>query len=446
VNLATAGIKCLGRSCGPATSFLAATALLALLSACGSSHVVRLDAGYGTPLEHRPPTLDKSVLVSKGAFEESLTNLVLSIPLSLRPLDQGWVAYASYPGGDEQKPWQYWARKGFGGLCVRGQPKDDCLSLLDDVMGLSSTDKLTVALTLSFGPMRESIAEAVQDTLAPQLFYSIIATGVVTWAVMAANPEPVFTKTAAAVSALMLIYLGQDTFLKVLDASFELKQATDKATTWEELEEASQHFGRKVGPQVARVFILAVTVMVSRGMTGGAAWMASRVPMLPSFAEASALGASQLGVRLSNVGQVSMVAVVEGNLAISLAPTAVAMAINGVQGGGAAAGNGSTAYRSWGSFSGLKSALGSAGPGKQWHHIVEQTPGNVERFGPHSIHNTENVIALDERVHRQLSAYYSSKDPRFTGGQTVRQWLSNQSFQAQREFGLKILQDYGVVP
>jgi hypothetical protein len=26
-------------------------------------------------------------------------------------------------------------------------------------------------------------------------------------------------------------------------------------------------------------------------------------------------------------------------------------------------------------------AMGPAGPGKQWHHIVEQTPGNVTRFG-----------------------------------------------------------------
>lgn len=34
------------------------------------------------------------------------------------------------------------------------------------------------------------------------------------------------------------------------------------------------------------------------------------------------------------------------------------------------------------SFSSFKRAQGRAGPGKQWHHIVEQTPGNVSRFGP----------------------------------------------------------------
>jgi hypothetical protein len=90
--------------------------------------------------------------------------------------------------------------------------------------------------------------------------------------------------------------------------------------------------------------------------------------------------------------------------------------------------------------------LGPAGKGKQWHHIVEQTPGNVKRFGPRALHNTENVVALDEGIHRQISAYYSSKDARFTGSQTVRQWLSGQSLQAQREFGLTVLRNHGVIP
>jgi hypothetical protein len=70
-----------------------------------------------------------------------------------------------------------------------------------------------VALGLSLQPLKESISQAVEDTLAPQLFYTVIATGLVTWAVMAANPEPVFTKVAALISALMLLYLGVDTFL-----------------------------------------------------------------------------------------------------------------------------------------------------------------------------------------------------------------------------------------
>ncbi len=306
-------------------AFSLALLLLALSTGCATPRVVRLDTGEGAPLEYRPPTSNRSVGVDEDEFEETLTRLVLETPLSLRPSQQARLVRASYPGGDASRRSEHLLRKGFGGVCKAGQRRDDCLSLLDDVAGLSEWDKLGVALGLSFDPMRESIARAVEDTLAPQLFHAAVATGLVTWVVLAANPEPVFTKAAALVSAVILVYLGVDVFLDVVKASRELKRATDRATTFEELQEAGRCFGRVVGPRVARVFVLAVTVAVSHGMTGGAAWLASRLSMLPGFSEAAALGASQVGIRLSKVGQVGAVAVVDGNLVISLAPTAVAM-------------------------------------------------------------------------------------------------------------------------
>jgi anti-sigma factor RsiW len=413
-------------------SRLSLATLLVLLSACGTTRVVRLDTGEGAPLEYRPLTWNKSVEVDAYQFEEALARLVLEEPLTLRSPQAGWLVRTSSSSATAGPQWHRMVGKSFGGVCKAGQSKEGCLSLLDDVMGLRERDKLAVALGLSFDTMRESIARVVEDTLAPQLFFGLIGTGLVTWVVLAANPEPVFTKAAAIVSAVMLVYLGVDAFLELVKASFELKRATDRATTFEELEEASHRFGRVVGPTVARVFILAVTVVVSQGMVGGSAWLASRLSMLPHFPEAAAVGVSQVGIRLGAVGQVSAVAVVEGQLVISLAPTAVAMM------GGPPTANPSSGFRSWGSFNGLKSALGSAGNGKHWHHIVEQTESNIQRFGPHAIHNTENVIPLEEALHTRLSAFYSRKNLSVTGSTdlTVRQWLSMQSYEAQRKFGL----------
>ena len=97
------------------------------------------------------------------------------------------------------------------------------------------------------------------------------------------------------------------------------------------------------------------------------------------------------------------------------------------------------------SFSALKRTMGPAGPGKNWHHVVEQTPANVAKFGPETLHNTQNVIRLDAAIHRQVSAYYSRIEW-FTGGKTVRQWLSTQSFEAQTQFGTQVLKDFGGLP
>ena len=94
------------------------------------------------------------------------------------------------------------------------------------------------------------------------------------------------------------------------------------------------------------------------------------------------------------------------------------------------------------SFSQAKRVLGPAGEGKQWHHLVEQTPGNVGRFGPQVIHNTGNLVRLDTAVHRQVSGYFSSKQP-FTGGQTVRQWLSGQSYARQQQFARQVMERFG---
>jgi hypothetical protein len=314
-----------------ATRLIAAVVLLALLNACASPLLVRLDTGPGEPLEYQPPS-NKSVKVGAEAFEEALTQLVLELPLTLRPPQQGGWARASYPSNNPDTRWQSLMSKSFGGICEPGQRRETCLSLLDDVMGLSERDKLGVALGLSIDPLKESISRAVEKTLAPQLFFTVIAGGVITWAVLAANPEPLFTKGAALISALMLIYLGVEAFLELVDATRELKRATDRATTWEELENASQHWADRVGPEVARVFVLAVTVVVSHGMLGGSAALASRLSMLPHFPQAAAAGASRFGINLANVGQVSAVAVVGSTLVISLPATAVAMAAQGMSG------------------------------------------------------------------------------------------------------------------
>ncbi|MBN9682541.1 hypothetical protein JYJ93_08895 [Corallococcus sp. NCSPR001] len=108
-------------------------------------------------------------------------------------------------------------------------------------------------------------------------------------------------------------------------------------------------------------------------------------------------------------------------------------------------GSPSSGPKGYSSFKSFKRAMGPAGNGKEWHHIVEQTDGNVARFGPQALHNTVNVIPLDEAVHQQISGFYSSIRS-FSQGRTVRGWLSSQSFEAQRAFGLKVLRDFGVTP
>ncbi len=100
-----------------------------------------------------------------------------------------------------------------------------------------------------------------------------------------------------------------------------------------------------------------------------------------------------------------------------------------------------TGYRS---FTAFKRTIGRAGDGRAWHHIVEQNPANLERFGAYRIHNRGNLVALDNATHSKVSGFYSSVQPQITGSSsiTVRQWVSGQSFSSQRAFGQQVLQSF----
>lgn len=79
-----------------------------------------------------------------------------------------------------------------------------------------------------------------------------------------------------------------------------------------------------------------------------------------------------------------------------------------------------------------------------WHHIVEQTEGNIAKFGNQSIHNTNNLIKLEHgsgTIHSKVSGFYSSKQP-FSNGLKVREWLSTQTFEEQYEFGIKTIKQF----
>lgn len=67
------------------------------------------------------------------------------------------------------------------------------------------------------------------------------------------------------------------------------------------------------------------------------------------------------------------------------------------------------------SYSSFRRAYGSVGEGTQRHHAVEQTSGNVSRFGPEVVHNMQKILKLDIATHGQiqrLQLVYQA----FTGG------------------------------
>jgi hypothetical protein len=104
--------------------------------------------------------------------------------------------------------------------------------------------------------------------------------------------------------------------------------------------------------------------------------------------------------------------------------------------------------RGYKSFEAFKRAERYASPGNALHHIVEQNGFqslNTLKFGNKNIHNTKNIIEIPTgkgTLHQKLTSHYQSK-PLFTNGKTVREWLSDKSFQEQYDYGIKMLKEFG---
>ncbi|MET0401263.1 MAG: hypothetical protein ABW123_02625 [Cystobacter sp.] len=257
-------------------------------------------------------------------------------------------------------------------------------------------------------------------------------------------PEPITKGAALVFSAALWGYLGGYEFFDLLRAYAQLHEDAPRASTFEELREIGERFGRVIGPNSVRILVIVGTAAIGETVA-----LASKAPKLPGFAQASERVAAIAGLSLLETATGAerlIVSVPEGTIHVVLAPHAVAMVARGVGVGSPAPIRGKllpNGHRAWGSFSGFKSAMKPAGAGKQWHHIVEQTPGNVKRFGGESLHNTENITALNEGLHTDVSAFYSSIREGITGSNTltVRRWLGTQSYEAQRQFGLKAIEN-----
>ncbi|WP_375742812.1 restriction endonuclease fold toxin 5 domain-containing protein [Corallococcus interemptor] len=297
--------------------------LLVFWVGCASGPTVRLRTEQGTRT-YAPATWDRRVPVSAREFEEALTRLVLEVPLTVRAPKV--VRAVAKKGAQLDLGFGFLLRDGYGRWCRAHDASRDCLSLLEDGAGFGELDRLTLAVGMSLDPLRASIGAALRDTLNPEFFVSVVSGAIASWVVLAAAPEPVFTKAAAVIAAVFLAYVGVQSFLAVVRACGALKEATDRARTFQELEEAAEVFAQALGPEVARVFVLAVTLLVSHGVTMG---LSSALAWMPRFPDAVRLGSTQAGFNPARVLDVSAVAVVDGVVEVTLASTAVAMAAVG---------------------------------------------------------------------------------------------------------------------
>lgn len=86
----------------------------------------------------------------------------------------------------------------------------------------------------------------------------------------------------------------------------------------------------------------------------------------------------------------------------------------------------------------LRHYLGPAGPGREWHHLVEKRLAARGVFEPELIHSTDNIISLPIDVHRRVSARMSMRFKAFENN-IRRLGVEKMSFAEQYDHGLDLV-------
>jgi A nuclease family of the HNH/ENDO VII superfamily with conserved AHH len=239
------------------------------------------------------------------------------------PLESGVPLEGALTEGEQKLVSRYkaWCRSAQG---VEG----DCLGALVGGKYLDMQGRYMLAMALSKSPVLEEFQKALGDMVSMRAVLQAAIGTVVTLLVLLALPEPVTKFVAAWATAALVLWVGAFTLYNLVKGWFELMEVVKVATTFEEIREAGEKFGRLVSREAAQAFAMIVMALLTHSAKG----FAEQVATLPGSAEVSLHAANQEGILLSEVGAVESVAVTEDGFRIALAPGAVAMAASGGRG------------------------------------------------------------------------------------------------------------------
>ncbi|QRN94042.1 AHH domain-containing protein [Archangium violaceum] len=276
------------------------------------------------------PTRFGAVQVSDFELNDALATLVLNMPL--RVADSHFPLYlhrklALASASLTSEEWRTPLARSYGSFCERQGTPGDCLGLFKDGPGLDGEDKRDLALALSVNVALESRDAELRGMFSTTQLWTTLSLTIIGYLALVAAPEPVSKCVAGALALLMWGYLGWELF-DLVRAWFKLWEEAAEASTFAELREAGDRFGKVIGPNSVRILLLLGTAAV-----GETAALVSKAPKLPGFAKAAGALESHAGIRdvltAAQEADKVKVAVAEGTFSVVLPANVVSMAARG---------------------------------------------------------------------------------------------------------------------
>ncbi len=267
----------------------------------------------GTPRETVERLFQLNVLYGEYLYllgERKLVPLASGTPLEGTLTEQEQKLVSRYKA---------WCRSayGFEGDCLGGA--------LVGGKYLDLQGRYMLAMALSKSPVLEEFEKALGHMVDMQAVFQAALGVVVTLLVLLAMPEPVTKVVAAWATVGLILWVGAKTLYNLVTGWFQLMEEVKGATTFEQLRESGEKFGRLFSREAAQAFALMAMALLTHTAKG----FAEQVGTLPGSAQVSMQAAGGEGLLLSEVGAVEAVTVTAEGFLVTLPPGAVLMAAPG---------------------------------------------------------------------------------------------------------------------
>jgi hypothetical protein len=180
------------------------------------------------------------------------------------------------------------------------------------------------ALALSKSPvldeMKKALGEMVEVRALIQTVLWMLGSMLL---IMAINP--VAPALVAVIGVGLILYVGVDTLINLVNGWRQLMNEVKVAATFEQIRDAGERFGKLIGREAARAF--AMLLMAAIGST--AQLFAAKVPTLPGSAQVAVQAEGTARIPLSALGTVEEIALSAEGVSVTVAATAMTMGASG---------------------------------------------------------------------------------------------------------------------
>jgi len=243
----------------------------------------------------------------------------------LKPADRATEA------AEEPSPEALAQARGYLKWCEDHHQPFDCYGGLHGRRTLDAYGRYTVTMGIAIDSTFEATGESLEEMVSAKEVLGMVVAGVTMYAVLWVIPEPTSKAIAAAMTIVLVGYIGVHTLYTLGAGWSDLIDRADAATTFDALKDAGKGYAKVMGADNARILVMVATAAVGSGL----GQFLKALPTLPGAGPASELAVAEGGVPFEQVGAVEGVTIGQGGLTISLTTGAVlASSLGGNFGGG----------------------------------------------------------------------------------------------------------------